>query len=111
MFRIAVVGGKCAAKVDVVIVIDNSGSIESKNRDGFFLRVKTFAKHIYRAFQIGAGADIAVVEAGTDPRVVFGFEKYSDVLSMDSAVNQVEYKKTRSFLGKLHLANVQGFLC
>lgn len=93
-------GGKCNARVDVAIVIDNSGSIEAKNRDGFFSRVKTFAKHVYRSFQVGGNADIAVVEAGTDPKIIFNFGKYKDVLSMDSAVNQIEHKKQRSFLGE-----------
>ena len=92
-------GGKCAARVDVAIVIDNSGSIEARNRDGFFSRVKTFAKHVYRSFQIGTNADIAVVEAGTDPKIIFNFGTYKDVLSMDSVVNKIEHKKQRSLLG------------
>ena len=96
---LTVPGGKCGARVDVAIVIDNSGSIEARNRDGFFSRVKTFAKHVYRSFQVGSNADIAVIEAGTDPKIIFNFDTYKDILSMDSAVNKIEHKKQRSLLG------------
>ena len=61
--------------------------------------MKTFAKHVYRSFQIGTNADIAVVEAGTDPKIIFNFGTYKDVLSMDSVVNKIEHKKQRSLLG------------
>ncbi len=65
--------------------------------------MKTFAKQVYRSFQIGAGADVALVEAGMDPKIIFNFGKYTDVLSMDSAVNQIDYKKQRSFIGRIFI--------
>ena len=92
--------GKCSAKIDLIIVMDNSGSIEARGREGFFVRIKAFIKHLYRGFQVGSNGDVALVEASNDAKVIFNFGQYRDVGSMDAALNQIEYKKERSFIGK-----------
>ncbi len=63
--------------------------------------MKTFAKHVYHSFQVGSVADVAFVESGTSPRIIFNFGRYKNVSNMDSAVNNIKYKKQRSFIGEI----------
>ena len=40
--------GVCSIKMDVVLIIDNSGSIETRGGEGYFDQIKMFIKNIMK---------------------------------------------------------------
>ena len=91
---------ECAAsKFDLVILIDNSGSIEALDHEGYFEQVKMFIKKLVETFKIGTGVNVALVEASSDARVIAKFGDIKDKASFDQYINNLQYKKERSFLG------------
>ena len=88
--------------MDLVFLVDNSGSIESGGKDGFFKNVKSFFKSLASKFEISDKASrIAVVEAATDPSVVsnFGSIKSEKELKAAFSNDNMPTKKGRTFLG------------
>uniref|UniRef100_A0A7M5UUT0 Uncharacterized protein n=1 Tax=Clytia hemisphaerica TaxID=252671 RepID=A0A7M5UUT0_9CNID len=94
---------KCTSPMDVVFLVDNSGSIESGGKEGYFKNVKSFFKSLASKFEISDKATrIAVVEAATDPLVVsnFGSIKNEKELKTVFTNENMPTKKGRTFLGK-----------
>ena len=90
----------CTAKVDMAIVIDNSGSIEARDRDGYFEKIKMFVKNVVKTFEIGTKANIAVVEAAQDATVIAKFGDIKTRADFETTINNIQYKKQRSFVGE-----------
>ena len=89
-----------ATKFDMAIVIDNSGSIEAYGHVGYFEQVKMFVKKILHTFKIGGDVNVALIEASSDARVIAKFGDIKDKASFDEYINNLQYKRERSFLGK-----------
>lgn len=92
--------GVCNAKVDIVLVVDNSGSIEARGREGYFEQIKMFIKNMMKLFKVGTSANVAIIEASSDARVIAKFGDVKDKMSFDQYINNLNYKRERSFIGK-----------
>ena len=102
--RIGILGDVCEeascpdAFVDIVFVVDGSGSIGGK-RFGY---MKTWLKQVAESFKIGENnARVGVVHYNKTNVVEFDLEQYNDNLAVSNAIDRIQYKKGgKTFTGK-----------
>ena len=85
--------------MDVVLIIDNSGSIETRGGEGYFDQIKMFIKNIMKQFDVGTNVNVGIIEAATDARLIAKLGDIRDQQSLDILINNMNYKRGRSFLG------------
>lgn len=86
--------------MDIVLIIDNSGSIETRGGEGYFDQIKMFIKNIMKLFDVGNSVNVGIIEAATDARLIARLGDVRDQQSLDMLINNMVYKRGRSFLGK-----------
>lgn len=80
----------CSSKADVVVVLDGSGSVGSKN----FRLMKAFAKHLVGKFQVGPkNMRVGVVQYSTRSRVEFNLNRYSKMKDVYRAIDKIRYRR------------------
>jgi uncharacterized protein YegL len=83
--------------VDLVFLLDNSGSVGLEN----FIKVKDFVKRVIDYFNIGAdGTHVSVVTYGTNTHVEFNLVKYFTKNESRNAVDDIEYGGFLSYTGE-----------
>lgn len=77
-----------ALQVDLGFLVDGSKNVLESE----FMQYMEIVKYIYRAFPISPeNVHVGLGMISSNPEIVFGFDKYFDKTSLDSAVNSVEY--------------------
>ena len=90
----------CVAPVDLGFLIDGSGSIEAYGT-GNFKRCLDFVKKMAAAFDISTDkTHVGVVLFATNPELVFDFNKYFDIASIDLALDSMKYPNGGTYTGK-----------
>uniref|UniRef100_A0A914W4M6 VWFA domain-containing protein n=1 Tax=Plectus sambesii TaxID=2011161 RepID=A0A914W4M6_9BILA len=85
------------APVDVLLVVDNSGSIGMVN----FEKVKNFLESLLDGVDISPGRSrVAMVVYSSEPTLHFSFEKYYSNKAVRAAVKRMPYQGTSTFLAK-----------
>ena len=85
-------------------MVDNSGSIEANQKDGFFKNVKSFIKTLASKFELGNHkVRVGVVESATEPSVVRTLCEQTDDLEQVLNDSSMPAKKGRSYLGMIYL--------
>lgn len=59
-----------------------------------------FIKNMMKLFKVGTNANVAIVEASSDASLVAKFGEVPDKQTFDQYINNMNYKRERSFLGK-----------
>ena len=87
----------CQTSIDLVFVLDNSGSVGDSN----FRKVKDFVKNVIDFFNIGEnGTHVAVVTYDTDTHIEFNLVKYFTKKKIRNAVDDVAYYGFLTFTGE-----------
>ena len=87
----------CQTSVDLVFLLDNSGSVGETN----FLKVKNFVKKVVDFFNIGtSGTHVAVVTYDTTTHKQFQLDKYHTKSEMRNAVDDVAYHGYLTYTGE-----------
>jgi uncharacterized protein YegL len=83
--------------VDLVFVLDNSGSVGVEN----FKKVKDFVKRVIDFFNIGAdGTHVSVVTYDTDTHIEFNLVKYFTKNELRNAVDDIQYHGFLTYTGE-----------
>lgn len=83
--------------MDLVFVLDNSGSVGKDN----FEKVKEFVKRVIDFFNIGVdGTHVSVVTYDTDTRIEFKLNKYFTKNDLRNAVDDIEYNGYLTYTGE-----------
>ena len=87
----------CQTSVDLVFLLDNSGSVGETN----FRKVKHFVKSVIDFFNIGANdTHVSVVKYDTDTHIEFNLVKYFKKNELRNAVDDIEYLGFLTFTGE-----------
>ena len=93
-------GATCNAKLELVFLVDGSGSIEGYGR-GNFKRCLNFVKQVGRAFTISPDKTrMAVILFSSRAKTIFSLDTYSDFGSVARAVSSIRYPRRGTYLGK-----------
>jgi hypothetical protein len=85
---VAAIPDSCATKVDLMFVLDMSGSIEAAG----YASEKKFVMELIDFFDIGPDASqVAMISYDTDNRVDFNFKQYRSAISMKNAIGSALY--------------------
>ena len=86
--------------MDLGILIDGSGSIEFYGT-GNFRRCLNFIKKLFSLFTISPEETrVGVMLYSTTPQLIFNFKQYSDLSSVDAAIDGVEYPNGKTNTGQ-----------
>ena len=97
-------GGQCNAKIELMFLVDGSGSIESAGR-GNFKRCLNFVKQVASAFVISrTQGRVSVTVFSSKTKVIFHLNAHSNVKQVYRAVDKIRYviNLSGSFLSLLH---------
>ena len=95
--RASVIPDVCQTSVDLVFVLDNSGSVGDSN----FRKVKDFVKRVIDFFNIGRdGTHVAVVTYDTDTHIEFNLVKYFTKNDLRNAVDDIDYRGFLTYTGE-----------
>ena len=87
----------CQTSVDLVFVLDNSGSVGGTN----FEKVKDFVKRVIDFFNIDVdGTHVSVVTYDTDTHIEFNLKKYFTKNELRNAVDDIEYHGFLTYTGE-----------
>lgn len=87
----------CQTSVDLVFVLDGSGSVGESN----FKKVKEFVKRVIDFFNIGVdGTHVAVVTYETETRIEFNLVKYYTKTELRNAVDDIKYRGYLTYTGE-----------
>ena len=87
----------CQTSVDLVFVLDNSGSVGDTN----FNKVKDFVKRVIDFFNIGVdGTHVSVVTYDTDTHIEFNLVKYYTKNELRNAVDNIQYRGFLTYTGE-----------
>lgn len=87
----------CQTSVDLVFVLDNSGSVGLEN----FVKVKDFVKSVIDFFNIGPdGTHVAVVTYDTETQIEFKLLEYFTKNELRNAVDDIEYNGFLTYTGE-----------
>lgn len=90
----------CRAKLDLVFVIDGSGSIEQYGR-GNFRRCLNFVMNMVRAFKISPSQTrVAAVVFSSSPRRIFSLRNYRNKQQVLNAVSRISYPRGGTKTGR-----------
>ena len=89
----------CTAIVDLGFLVDGSGSIEFYGQ-GNFKRCLDFVKKVIASFDIGKDkTHIGIVLFSSTAQLVFDFNKYFDLASIESAIDSIVYPNGGTMTG------------
>ncbi|XP_028398110.1 fat-like cadherin-related tumor suppressor homolog [Dendronephthya gigantea] len=95
--RASVIPDVCQTSVDLVFVLDGSGSVGENN----FKKVKEFVKRVIDFFNIGVdGTHVAVVTYETDTNIEFNLVKYYTKTDLRKAVDDIKYRGYLTYTGE-----------
>ena len=87
----------CQTSVDLVFLLDNSGSVEEPN----FRKVKDFVKRVIDFFNIAEnGTHVSVVTYDTDTHIEFNLVRYFTKKELRNAVDDIKYNGLLTFTGE-----------
>ena len=87
----------CQTSVDLVFLLDNSGSVGDSN----FRKVKDFVKRVIDFFNIGReGTHVAVVTYDTDTHIEFTLTRYYTKNELRNAVDDIDYHGYLTYTGE-----------
>jgi uncharacterized protein YegL len=87
----------CQRSVDLVFLLDNSGSVGDTN----FRKVKDFVKRVIDFLNIGVdGTHVSVVTYDTDTYIEFNLVKYFTKHELRNAVDDIRYNGFLTFTGE-----------
>lgn len=85
--------------VDLVFVMDGSGSIEHFG-SGNFNRCKKFAKDMVNNFEVSnSGTHVGLLLFSSSASVIFALDKYYDIASIEKAIDGIEYPEGGTYIG------------
>ncbi|CAB3986054.1 protocadherin Fat 4-like, partial [Paramuricea clavata] len=88
--RASVIPDVCQTSVDLVFLLDGSGSVRANN----FGKVKEFVKKVVDFFNIGTtGTHIGVVQFSTKPVTEFNLIRHFTKSGMKNAVDRIPYRR------------------
>ena len=95
--RASVIPDVCQTSVDLVFVLDNSGSVGDTN----FRKVKDFVKRVIDFFNIGRdGTHVAVVTYDIDTHIEFNLVRYFTKNDLRNAVDDIDYHGYLTYTGE-----------
>ncbi|CAB3988505.1 protocadherin Fat 4-like [Paramuricea clavata] len=95
--RASVIPDACQTAMDLVFVLDNSGTVGVEN----FEKVKDFVKRVINVFNIGAdGTHVSVVTYGTYTHIEFNLVKYFTKNELRNAVDDIKYNGSLTYTGE-----------
>lgn len=87
----------CAAKADIVFVLDSSGSIGQTN----YNKMLKFVRDVSSKFDIGADKVRIGTEIYSDRTYIqFNLNKYTDGAALDNAIANIPYKRGTTNTGQ-----------
>ena len=86
--------------VNLGVLLDGSATVEGYGK-GNFKRLLQFVKTLSRSFPVSEhGNHLGLVVYSSEPKPVFGFQRFSDQASVDEAIDSVSYPSREAMTGK-----------